>query len=123
MSRLPEPTLLELQGYEYYHSVPKFVVKYKEFTIRDNKKHNKKTCHYGFFLDEKEAMEHFNSLPKYYSWKQDRYGREFVAVVKLEEMKADAKKKKKKEPRLTDHLNKRDPLVKQLIKDRFGKKN
>lgn len=121
MSRLPEPTLLELQGYEYYHSVPKFVVKYQEITLRDNKKHTKKTCHYGFFLNEEEARKHFFSLPKYYSWKQDKYAREFVAVVQLEQMKTDAKKKKKEQSRSTDHLNKRDPLVKQLIKDRFGK--
>ena len=33
------------------------------------------------------------------------------------------KKKKKTEQRGTDHLNKKDPLVKQLIKNRFGKKN
>tara|TARA_R110001606_G_scaffold43780_1_gene115562 strand:+ start:284 stop:655 length:372 start_codon:yes stop_codon:yes gene_type:complete len=123
MSKLPEPTLLELQGYEYYHSVPKFVVKYKEITLREDKKHTKKICHYGFFLEEEEARTHFFSLPKYYSWRQNKYAREFVKVVKLEEMKADAKKKKKKEPRFTDHLNKKDPLVKQLIKDRFGKKN
>ena len=89
----------------------------------EDKKHTKKICHYGFFLEEEEARTHFFSLPKYYSWRQNKYAREFIKVVKLEEMKADAKKKKKKEPRLTDHLNKKDPLVKQLIKDRFGKKN
>ncbi len=93
MSILPEPTLLELKDYEYYRSAPKFVVKYREFTLRDDRKHTKEIKHYGLFLNEKEARDHFFSLPKYYRWKTVHHCREFIKIVALKEVQPKKKKK------------------------------
>jgi hypothetical protein len=116
MTKLPEPTSLELKDYEYFSNRPRFIVKYKETTCQEDypnhKKNPSKIKHYGIFFSESEAVKHFESLPVMYTWKKVMFRREFIKVVKVKDAVYQ-------DEFPTKHLNKKDPVVKQLIKERF----
>ena len=85
MTKLPEPTLQELKDYETFNQLPKYIVKYKEWTMRENGKHLKKIKYYGYFVSAKDAYDHFHTLPKYYQWRREQFTRTFIAVLSFQE--------------------------------------
>lgn len=85
MTKLPEPTLEELKDYQTFNNSPKFVVKYKEWLMREDGKHVKTIKHYGYFVSDKDAQDHFFSLPKYYQWRRNQFAREFISVLSLKD--------------------------------------
>ena len=96
MSALPEPTLQDLNDYEVFHDSPKYVVKYKETLMTLDPKHRiKKVKYYGYFTSKKNAQEHFFSLKPYYQWKSNRYVRQFIGIVALEQFVRNNKRKQK----------------------------
>ena len=93
MSALPEPILQDLQDYEIFHNSPKYVVRYKETLMTEDPKHRvKKIKHYGYFTSKEKAQAHFFSLRPYYQWKTDRYAREFISILSLEQFVQRRKK-------------------------------
>ena len=76
---LPKPTIEDMKNYKAFISSPRYIVKYRKFYL--NNKHHSTIERYGFFKTIEEAKNHFNNLPKFYSWKKDKYASEFIDIV------------------------------------------
>lgn len=82
-TQLPEPTQFEIDNFNQFNLSPKYIVKYREYLLNNNKKLIPIIKRYGYFTSIKQAKKHFNDLPKYYSYKRNKYCREFIEVLKL----------------------------------------
>jgi hypothetical protein len=82
-TQLPEPTQFEIDSFNQFNLSPKYIVKYREYLLNNNKKSISIIKRYGYFTSIKQAKKHFNDLPKYYSYKRNTYFREFIEVLKL----------------------------------------
>jgi hypothetical protein len=82
-TQLPEPTQFEIDIFNQFNLSPKYIVKYREYLLNNNKKSIPIIKRYGYFTSIKQAKKHFNDLPKYYSYKRNTYFREFIEVLKL----------------------------------------
>ncbi len=82
-TQLPEPTQFEIDSFNKYKASSKYIVKYKQYLLNSSKKPIHTIERYGYFTSIKDAKKHFNNLPKYYSYKRNKYCREFIKVLKL----------------------------------------
>lgn len=82
-TQLPEPTQFEIDSFNKYKASPKYIVKYKQYLLNNSKKPIHTIERYGYFTSIEDAKKHFNNLPKYYSYKRNKYCREFIEVLKL----------------------------------------